>query len=174
MDARLFSSRLRRRAQADRPADLLHRIDFIEKAGTGIRRIRDGARQQACPEPEFEAGRFVTVTFRPNPEVRRLPRGGGPRDGGEATGEATEATDQVEEATDQVTGQGADSTGQVTAQVTGATDQVAEATDQVTDQVENSTDQVTGEVHHLAARLFGVMSGTMSRQGLAFSGFPIR
>ena len=51
-------------------ADLLHRIDFIEKAGTGIRRIRDGAREQDCPEPEFEADRFVTDTFRPNPEVR--------------------------------------------------------------------------------------------------------
>ena len=53
-------------------ADLLHRIDFIEKAGTGIRRIRDGAREQDCPEPEFEADRFVTVTLRPNPEVREV------------------------------------------------------------------------------------------------------
>ena len=53
-------------------ADLLHRIDFIEKAGTGIRRIRDGAREQDCPEPEFDAGNFVTVTFRPNPEVREV------------------------------------------------------------------------------------------------------
>ena len=51
-------------------ADLLHRIDFIEKAGTGIRRIRDGAKAQDYPEPEFEADRYVTVTFRPNPEVR--------------------------------------------------------------------------------------------------------
>ena len=51
-------------------ADMLHRIDFIEKAGTGIRRIRDGAKAVDCPEPEFEADRFVTVTFRPNPEVR--------------------------------------------------------------------------------------------------------
>ena len=30
-------------------SDLLHRIDFIEKAGTGIRRIRDEARELACP-----------------------------------------------------------------------------------------------------------------------------
>ena len=51
-------------------ADLLHRIDFVEKAGTGIRRIRDEARAQDCPEPQFEANSFVTVTFRPNPEVR--------------------------------------------------------------------------------------------------------
>ena len=51
-------------------SDLLHRIDFIEKAGTGIRRIRDEARELACPEPEFDADSFVTVTFRPNPAVR--------------------------------------------------------------------------------------------------------
>ena len=52
--------------------DLLHRIDFNEKAGTGIRCIRDGAREPDCPEPEFGAGNFVTVTFRPNPEVREV------------------------------------------------------------------------------------------------------
>ena len=51
-------------------SDLLHRIDFIEKAGTGIRRIRNETRAQGCPEPEFEANGFVTVTFRPNPAVR--------------------------------------------------------------------------------------------------------
>ena len=53
-------------------ADLLHRIDFIEKAGTGIRRIRDEARELDCPEPEFEADSFVTVIFRPNPTVRKV------------------------------------------------------------------------------------------------------
>ena len=51
-------------------SDLLHRIDFVEKAGTGIRRCRDEARAQDCPEPQFEANSFVTVTFRPNPGVR--------------------------------------------------------------------------------------------------------
>ncbi len=51
-------------------ADLLHRIDFIEKAGTGIKRIRDEARVQGCPEPVFEETGFVTATFFPNPEVR--------------------------------------------------------------------------------------------------------
>src|SRR3990170_523892 len=35
-------------------ADLLHRIDFIEKAGTGIRRIREEARLGGYPEPVFE------------------------------------------------------------------------------------------------------------------------
>jgi len=51
-------------------ADLLHRIAFIEKAGTGITRIRDEARAQGCPEPIFKETNFVTATFYPNPEVR--------------------------------------------------------------------------------------------------------
>jgi len=51
-------------------ADLLHRIDFIEKAGTGIRRIRDDVREQGCPEPKFETNGFFTAIFRPNPDVR--------------------------------------------------------------------------------------------------------
>jgi ATP-dependent DNA helicase RecG len=51
-------------------ADLLHRIDFIEKAGTGIRRIREEARAGGYPEPVFEANGFTTATFRPSPEVR--------------------------------------------------------------------------------------------------------
>ncbi len=71
-------------------ADLLHRIDFIEKAGTGIRRIRDGAKAVDCPEPVFEADNFVTVTFRPNPEVRQAAGGElppTPQTTGEATGE---------------------------------------------------------------------------------------
>jgi ATP-dependent DNA helicase RecG len=32
-------------------ADLYHRIGFIEKAGTGIERMREGARESGCPEP---------------------------------------------------------------------------------------------------------------------------
>ncbi len=51
-------------------ADLLHRIDFIEKAGTGIRRIRDEARHGGYPVPEWEVNGFTTAVFRPNPEVR--------------------------------------------------------------------------------------------------------
>ena len=80
-------------------ADLLHRIDFIEKAGTGIRRIRDGAKAVDCPEPAFEAGNFVTVTFRPNPEVRQAAGGElppTPEVTPQVTGEVTgEVTDQV-------------------------------------------------------------------------------
>ena len=51
-------------------ADLLHRIGAIEKSGTGIHRICDSAAAGGYPEPMFDAGSFVTVTFRPNPEVR--------------------------------------------------------------------------------------------------------
>jgi ATP-dependent DNA helicase RecG len=51
-------------------ADLLHRIGFIEKAGTGVGRIRDEAREGGYPEPEWRADGFVTAVFRPNPEVR--------------------------------------------------------------------------------------------------------
>lgn len=51
-------------------ADLLHRIEFIEKAGTGIKRMREEARAQGCPEPTFEATGFFTTTFLPNPAVR--------------------------------------------------------------------------------------------------------
>jgi ATP-dependent DNA helicase RecG len=51
-------------------ADLLHRITFIEKAGTGIKRIRDEVRAQGCPEPVFENTGFFTATFFPDPWVR--------------------------------------------------------------------------------------------------------
>ncbi len=51
-------------------ADLLHRISFIEKAGTGIRRIRNDTIAQGCPEPEFDVNGFFTATFGPNPTVR--------------------------------------------------------------------------------------------------------
>ena len=68
------------------------RIDFIEKAGTGIRRIRDGAKAVDCPEPAFGAGNFATVIFRPNPEVRRAAGGElgpTPQVTGEVAGEVT-------------------------------------------------------------------------------------
>ncbi len=51
-------------------ADLLHRIAFIEKAGTGIKRIRDESRRGGYPDPAWEANGFVTAIFRPNPDVR--------------------------------------------------------------------------------------------------------
>jgi ATP-dependent DNA helicase RecG len=51
-------------------ADLLHRITFIEKAGTGIKRIRDEVRARGCPAPVFENTGFFTATFFPDPWVR--------------------------------------------------------------------------------------------------------
>jgi ATP-dependent DNA helicase RecG len=51
-------------------ADLLHRISFIEKAGTGIKRMREAAREQGCPAPDFTEDGFFTAVFFPNPEVR--------------------------------------------------------------------------------------------------------
>ena len=68
-------------------SDLLHRIKFIEKAGTGIRRIREEAQARRCPEPTFEADSFVTVTFRPDPEVRAATGDDGTT--GEVTGDVT-------------------------------------------------------------------------------------
>ena len=51
-----------------------------------------------CPEPAFEAGNFVTVTSRPNPEVRQAA-------GGELAS-TPEVTDQVApQVTPQVTGE---------------------------------------------------------------------
>ncbi len=46
-------------------ADLLQRIGIIERAGTGIRRMRGEASVHGCPEPAFEADAFFTATFRP-------------------------------------------------------------------------------------------------------------
>ena len=49
-------------------ADLLHRIAFIEKAGTGIRRMREDAKKNRSPQPTFRANGFFTATFRPRAE----------------------------------------------------------------------------------------------------------
>jgi ATP-dependent DNA helicase RecG len=68
----LHASDLGRRSVRRNPliADLLHRIAFIEKAGTGIRRMRDDARAHRCPSPAFTEGTFFTVTFRPSRAAR--------------------------------------------------------------------------------------------------------
>ena len=79
-------------------ADLLHRIDFIEKAGTGIKRIRDEARDGGYPEPAWEANGFTTAIFRPNPEARAETQAGprraagrvGARSGGQSGGQAAQ------------------------------------------------------------------------------------
>ena len=76
-------------------ADLLHRIDFIEKAGTGIRRILEDVREQGCPEPEFETNGFFTAIFRPNPDVRAHKAQSGPSQD-QVTGQVSDqVSDQV-------------------------------------------------------------------------------
>ncbi len=118
-------------------ADLLHRIGFIEKAGTGIRRIRDEASEMNCPEPEFRADSFMTVTFRPNPAVRA--------EGGERLvgGVAPEVTPEVAP--------------EVTGEVAGQT------TDQVTEQV---TGEVTGEEIRLLRAMSGEMTRQRIQEAL--------
>nr|MBC8423188.1 transcriptional regulator [bacterium] len=53
-------------------ADLLHRIGYIEKAGTGIRRMREDAERHGCPEPQFKGTGFFTAVFRPRPRPEQL------------------------------------------------------------------------------------------------------
>ncbi len=48
-------------------ADLLHRIAYIEKAGTGIKRMRDGATALGYPAPDFSSGSFFSAIFSPMP-----------------------------------------------------------------------------------------------------------
>ena len=86
-------------------ADLLHRITFIEKAGTGINRMREDAREQGCPAPIFEENGFFTAIFRPNPEVRA--QAGTPQDthqGGTKSGPSRDQVKAIEtvESTPQV------------------------------------------------------------------------
>ena len=50
-------------------ADLLHRINFIKKAGSGVQRMRTEAWQYFCREPEFDTNGSLTVNFFPNPKV---------------------------------------------------------------------------------------------------------
>ncbi len=83
-------------------ADLLHRIEFIEKAGTGIKRMRDEARERGCPDPVYEATSFFTASFYPNPAVRD-----------QVTGEVTK------QVTDQVGTKSGPNQDQITGEVTG-------------------------------------------------------
>ena len=50
-------------------ADLLGRVGLLERAGTGIERMRVEALSQGYPEPEFKEDTFVTVVFRPHPKI---------------------------------------------------------------------------------------------------------
>jgi ATP-dependent DNA helicase RecG len=44
-------------------AGLLQRCKYVEKAGTGIQRMREGMREAGLPEPTFEFTPFFTVMF---------------------------------------------------------------------------------------------------------------
>ena len=44
-------------------AGLLHRCNYIEKAGTGIQRMREGMANAGLPAPAFEFSEFFRVTF---------------------------------------------------------------------------------------------------------------
>ena len=81
-------------------SDLLHRIGYIEKAGTGIRRIREEAERHGCPQPTFAPNRFFTVTFRPRPEVR--PADSEAADGPGAEGKTPQVTPPVGDPTPHV------------------------------------------------------------------------
>lgn len=70
-------------------ADMLHRIGLIEKAGTGIKRMRDEARQGGYPEPAFEDSSFFTATFLP------VSREGIPEVGGQVPHKYPTSTPQV-------------------------------------------------------------------------------
>ena len=50
-------------------ADLLARAGLVERAGTGIERMRVEALSRGYPEPEFKEDTFVTVAFRPHPKT---------------------------------------------------------------------------------------------------------
>jgi ATP-dependent DNA helicase RecG len=45
-------------------ASMFYRIDYIEQMGTGIRRMRNAAREANVAEPEFEFTGFFKVTFK--------------------------------------------------------------------------------------------------------------
>ena len=51
-------------------ADLLHRIEYIEKMGTGIKKIRKLMREAGLKPPKFEFTTFFTATF-PRPELSK-------------------------------------------------------------------------------------------------------
>ena len=49
-------------------ADLLHRIDYIKKAGRGVQRMRTEVWENFCREPEFDSDESFVVTFWSNPQ----------------------------------------------------------------------------------------------------------
>jgi ATP-dependent DNA helicase RecG len=56
-------------ARNPRIASLLHRIDYIEKVGTGIMRIRQAVAEHGGTELELKYNDFFTATFRARAQV---------------------------------------------------------------------------------------------------------
>jgi ATP-dependent DNA helicase RecG len=147
-------------------ADLLHRITFIEKAGTGVKRMRDEAHDQRCPAPIFEEGGFFTAIFYPNPEVRAQvgtkeapstaqvgTKLGPSRDQVQAYDEAHEAAESTAHVPDMYP----PGTPQVPRKYPASTPQV---TGQVAGQVAG---QVTGQVSAEILKMLEIISGEMTR-----------
>jgi ATP-dependent DNA helicase RecG len=53
-------------ARNPRIASLLHRIDYIEKVGTGIKRIRQAVAEHGGTELELKYNDFFTATLQPD------------------------------------------------------------------------------------------------------------
>jgi ATP-dependent DNA helicase RecG len=88
-------------ARNPRIASLLHRIDYIEKVGTGIMRIRQAVAEHGGTELELKYNDFFTATFRARVQV--FGQGGTKAESG---AESKQATGQVAgQATGQVAGQ---------------------------------------------------------------------
>ncbi len=134
-------------------ADMLHRITFIEKAGTGIKRMREEARAQHCPAPTFEESGFFTAIFYPNPEVRAQ------------AGATPQAPHKHPASSPQVAGQAGTKKGPSRDQVQAhekahVPHMYPPGTPQATGQ---ATGQVTGQVSAEVLKMLGTMSGEMSR-----------
>jgi ATP-dependent DNA helicase RecG len=53
-------------------ASLLQRSDYIEKMGTGIRRMLNSMEEAKLPAPEFEMDGFFIVTMKRESYIRRI------------------------------------------------------------------------------------------------------
>jgi ATP-dependent DNA helicase RecG len=80
-------------ARNPRIASLLHRIDYIEKVGTGIMRIRQAVAEHGGTELELKYNDFFTATFRARVQVTGQ------------VGTKTESGAESKQVTGQVTGQ---------------------------------------------------------------------
>jgi ATP-dependent DNA helicase RecG len=57
-------------------ATLLHRCNYVERAGTGIQRMREGMKEASLLEPTFEFSGFFTTILQRNKVVEKKAEGG--------------------------------------------------------------------------------------------------